>query len=429
MRPSGVRSLILGLAVWLGVLTGAMAVEPAIPAVATGGDVARQVLVMLRVPPEHFQPDSDYGGGYGEGASHSARRRLAGRLAHQHGLVLVGDWPMPLVGLDCFIMDVPADQSPDAAAAALSHEPDVAWSEPMRLYHGQGAPAVLPMVPNDPLYRVQPAASEWRLSALHQMATGRDVRVAVVDSMVEVDHPDLIGQIAISENFVVGRPAVAERHGTGVAGIIAAKAGNGVGIVGIAPRARLLALRACWQQPLAAGGVTTLCDSLSLAKALHFAVTHDAQVINMSLSGPDDPLLDLLVDAALKRGITVVGAYDHAQPTGGFPAEHPGVVAVSDESLGAPPPGAFAAPGADIPTTQPGGRWFLVNGSSFSAAHVSGLFALLRELAPHARTGAALVSLSSAGTIDACASLVRASPAPCGCACAESRQYSSIARP
>ena len=145
-------------------------------------------------------------------------------------------------------------------------------------------------------------------------------------------------------------------------------------------------------------------------------------MINLSLSGPPDPLLARLIDVALERGATVVGAVDPALPGGGFPASHGGVVAVSDEPRSAQPDSrsgmVFTAPGHDVPTTQPGGRWFLVNGSSYSAAHVSGLFALMRERDPRARTGAWLVTRRpGGGAIDACASLIQAS-GPCGCACA-----------
>ena len=78
------------------------------------------------------------------------------------------------------------------------------------------------------------------------------------------------------------------------------------------------------------------------------------------------------------------------------------------------------------PTTQPGGRWFLVNGSSYAAAHVSGLFALLREKGSRARSALTLVAMAAGGgRIDACATLVRASGS-CECACA--REYSALAR-
>ena len=413
------RNLLFGAALWLASAGLARAATPDIHSRAPP-DSRRQVLVLMRLPPDHFRPNADSGGSYGDGLGRGARRRIAVRLAHDHGLTLVSDWPLPLVGVDCYVMSVPANQSPQDVAAILSRDPAVAWSEPMNIYHGQGAAAATGA---DPLFRVQPAAREWRLAELHQIATGRNVRVAVIDSMIEKAHPDLLGQVQVSENFVSDQSDAPEQHGTGVAGIIAAR---GVGIVGIAPQARLMALRACWQE--ATGKVdtgATICDSLSLAKAVHFAIAHNAQVINMSLSGPPDPLLSRLLDLALARGVTVVGAYDRNLAGGGFPASHAGVVAVVDEPSPARLAGVIAAPGRDVPTTQPGGRWFFVNGSSYAAAHVSGLFALLRERGPPSSRGAAaLVTASPGGAIDACATLVRAT-GPCNCAC--SREHSPMA--
>jgi len=399
---------------------GAVSADSARPAEAR--DERQQVLVLLRLPPVHFRPGADYASGYGDQMGMSARRRIADRIARAHGLTQVGDWPMPLVGVDCFIMTVPAGRSPGEVAAGLSHDPAVAWAEPVNLFHAQGAARP---GHNDPLFPAQPAAREWRLADLHATATGRNVRVAVIDSQVETRHPDLAGQVQLSQNFVADRPNPPEQHGTGVAGIIAARADNGIGIAGVAPGARLMALRACWQSPEAGG---TLCDSLSLAKALYFAIDHQAGVINLSLSGPADPLLSKLLDAALARDITVVSAFDRTLPGGGFPASHPGVVAVAEEQAIPPPAGVFSAPGRDVPTTQPGGRWYLVNGSSYAAAHVSGLYALLREH-PGLRLGAQalVVARAGGGAIDACASLLRA-PGPRNSACGRDHEYSTLVR-
>ncbi|MGI8839246.1 MAG: S8 family peptidase [Caulobacteraceae bacterium] len=399
------RWMAIGVALCLGMSlaapSGARAGEAAAREAETAA--ARQILVLLRLAPEHYRPGADYGGGYGEGPARAAHRRIAAALARQHGLTLASDWPLPLAGVDCFVMNVPAGGSPDALAAALSHDKAVAWAEPMRLYHGEGAPA-----PNDPLFPFQPAAREWGLADLYAIATGRHVRVAVIDSLVERAHPDLVGQVELAEDFVGDPPTAAEWHGTGVAGVIAARANNGIGMAGVAPNARLLALRACWQAPGTRGAASaSLCDSLSLAKALHFAIAHKAQVINLSLSGPADPLLGKLIDVALARGVTVVGAVDGDLPGGGFPASHPGVVAVADESLGVQAAGVFVAPGRDVPTTQPGGRWFLVNGSSFAAAQVSGLFALARERNGRAQGASALVRAPAGSAIDARATLLR----------------------
>lgn len=389
--------VLLALGFWL--LSGRMA-----HAEAPAADPQREILVLLRMPPEHYSAQSAYGGSYGGGEARGARRRFAEARARANGLTLVDDWPMPMAGLDCYIMAVPDGRSTRDAADQLSRDPGIAWAEPMNTYTAQGAArgAATGAAIDDPLYRVQPDAREWRLDELHRIATGRDVRIAVIDSAIDRNHPDLAGQVVLSENFVPGAAPAAESHGTGVAGIIAAVAGNGKGIVGVAPRARLLALRACRQ-----GDTATTCDSLSLAKAIYYAVEHGAEIINMSLSGPDDPLLGQLIDMARQHGATVVAAFDPAQPDGGFPASHRGVVAVIDE--GADPAGAgiFGAPGRDIPTTQPDGGWFFVNGSSFAAAHVSGLFALLREKTHKPQSGAALVTVAGSDAVDPQATLQR----------------------
>ena len=384
---------------------------------ASSGGEARQVLVMLRMAPQHFRPDVGYSGGaYGDVQGRSARWRIAARLAREQGGDLVNEWPMPILGVDCFVMTVPANDTPEAMSSRLTHSADVAWSEPLHIYHAKGEPPVH----NDPLYRVQPSAREWRLAELHRISTGRNVRVAVIDSMIDASHPDLAGQVELEENFVSNRAASPESHGTGVAGVIAAKADNGIGIAGVAPQARVLGLRACWQEK-GADGAATVCDSLSLAKALEFAIGHGAQVVNMSLSGPPDLLLARLLDVALMHKIVVVAAYDRSASGGGFPASYRGVVAVADEADGAPVPGVFAAPGHDIPTTEPGGRWFLVNGSSYAAAHVSGLFALLRQREPITRGPAELVAVRQSNAVDACATLLHVS-ASCACGCALRRE-------
>jgi hypothetical protein len=401
---------------WLAILFCAAALWAGAPrAKAAEPPARRQVLVLLRLAPEHYRPNSDYGGGYGDDLARGARRRLAEKIARSNRLSLVTYWPMPLLGLDCYVMAVPDGESPETIAARISRQPGVAWSEPLHEFHAKADP----ITHNDPLFRAQPAAQAWRLADLHRVATGRDVKVAVIDSHVERTHPDLAGQVVVQEDFAMDRPHRPEAHGTGVAGVIAAKADNGVGIAGVAPGARLMALRACWQTDRGGpDGGATVCDSLSLAKAVHFAVDRGAQVINLSLSGPSDRLLGSLIDTAEARGITVVAAYDKALPHGGFPASHPGVIAVAEDSVAQPPQGVYTAPGRDVPTTAPGGRWVLVNGSSYAAAHVSGLLALVRER--QRRAGGKLDLVSSrpgGGMVDACASLLRP-PSRCDCSCA-----------
>ena len=377
-------------------------------------DADRQILVMLKMAPPHYRPGGSYGGSYGDTTAMAARRRMAAGIARRNGLKLVDGWPMPLIGVDCYVMRVPDGRAVDAAIAQVSKEPGVAWSQPLQTYQARGSPAGAAL--NDPLFRAEPAAIAWRLADLHRIATGRNVSVAIIDSKIDVAHPDLAGQFTANLDFVAnpdsGRRTVpSEAHGTGVAGIVGAKAGNGIGIAGIAPDARMMALRACWQT--AAG--PTLCNSLSLARALQFAIDHNAEVINLSLAGPADPLLARLIALALARNVSVVAAFDPSLPQGGFPASLPGVIAVADESLQSLPARVYIAPGRDVPTTQPGGKWYLVNGSSYAVAHVSGLIALVRQSSGRA-TRIALNRMAG-GAIDACATLVGTSPA-CDCSCA-----------
>jgi len=361
---------------------------------------------MVNHPPDHYRAGGAYGGGYGDELAQSSRQRLARGIARKYGLTFVDNWSMPMIGVDCFVMAVPAGRSTSDAVKQVSTDSQVAWAEPVMLYSAQSAGPSH----NDPLYAAEPAASQWKLADLHRIASGRGTRVAVVDSGIDAGHPDLSGQILVNRNFVIGQAFVPEQHGTAVAGIIAAKADNRVGIAGVAPSTKLLGLRACWQS-----GSSTACDTLSLAKALYYAVESHPDVINLSLSGPDAKLLREILKIAYARGVEVVAAYDPKQRDGGFPASVPGVIAVSDMSLAGSRGDVYMAPGRGVPTTEPGGRWFLVNGSSFAAAHVSGLIALMRE-----RRRSAPIALVSqrhgGGLIDACATMVRVAGA-CECTC------------
>jgi len=371
---------------------------------------------MLKVPPAHFRPDAGYGGGYDAQAGRAARRRIAAELAAAHGLVVESDWPMPSLGIDCFLMKAPENQPLQAILEALASDSRTAWAQPLNKFHSLGH--------NDPLFALQPAAATWHLAEVHAVTTGRNVKVAQLDTGVELNHPDLAGQISISENFVDGKPYAAEAHGTAVAGIIAARADNGVGIAGIAPDSRLMALRACWQVDTAAA-----CNSFTLAKAFQFALERGAQVINLSVTGPEDKLMHSLLDAALARGVTVVGAVDPVTSGGGFPASHPGVIAVAAEGVAdaGEPAQTVTAPGRDVPTTLPVDRWGFVDGTSFAAAHVSGLIALLQQISPslgpeqtRALLRTATLRETGAGQtgqpIDVCAVINRAAGA-CSCRC------------
>jgi subtilisin family serine protease len=370
----------------------------------------------LRSAPPHFRPDVDYAGGYDARVGRDARRRIAQALASQYGLKIVDSWPMPALGVDCFVMEAAGDASLAPLVERMSADARVESIQAMNVFHV--------LAHNDPLYPLQPSAKLWHLDEIHKVSTGRLIRVAEVDTGVEVDHPDLAGQIAVARNFVDARNGVAEMHGTAVAGIIAARPDNGQGVAGIAPASRLMALRACWQPT---GSAAAVCNSFTLAKALQFALDERAEVINLSLGGPRDRLLERLLDVALARDIAIIAAVDANVRGGGFPASHAGVLAVAGDDAHDVSADMLLGPGRDIPTTITDQKWGFVTGSSFAAAHVTGLVALLRELAPNmpplqlreALTPRARSGVAAGGrtVVDACAAIARIA-GTCACACA-----------
>ena len=369
-----------GLALPFG--SGLAAQEPTPPSAAAEVDLAastpdpveqaerKKILVMIEQAPNRLRPGTSYSSGYGNAQTKAARERLGRSIAKEYGFEFVELWPMPLIGLDCFIIKFTDQYTAAQAVKMIEEHPSVEWAEPMEVYEGLASSSAR----TDPLSKLSPALNDWNLSRVHNLWTGRNVSVAVIDTQIDVNHPELKGRVKTIKNFAPQSPAKPEFHGTEVAGIIAANARNGIGISGVAPEARIMALRACWQR---GASRASACTSLNLARALNYAIERDAKVINLSLGGPPNRLLTRLINTAAQRGIAVVAAYDSSLPMGGFPASHPNVIAVSQ--VGARTSKGYAAPGRDIPTIQPGGGFHFVTGSSYSAAHVTGLLALNYE--------------------------------------------------
>lgn len=397
-----------------------------------GGQVAaasveRQLLVMLRSPSPHFRPDAGYAGAYDASVGRAAQLRVAKGLASEYELEVVDSWPMPALSVDCFIMEARGGASLDQLVARLAADPRVESVESMKVF--------TVLAHDDPLYPLQPSARLWHLDDVHKVATGKRVRIAVIDSGVETDHPDLAGRVAVTRNVVDGRRDVAEYHGTAVAGIIGARADDGIGIAGVAPDASLIALRACWQE---ARGVSAICSTFTLAKALQLALDERAEIVNLSVGGPRDRLLERLLDVAFTRGVIVVSAVDSIAGKISFPASNRGVLAVAEVDGQDAAAGVLLAPGRDVPAPVPGKQWGFVSGSSFAAAQVTGLVALLRELAPNVQTQQvreALAGKASANvardhrpTVDACAAIA-AIGGICACSCAVAGDAASRVAP
>src|SRR6185312_16369419 len=97
---------------------------------------SHQVLVMLRLPAAHYRPDASYGGRYLDDSGRAARHRRAEALAQEHGLTLVDDWPMPVLGLDCYLMRYPDNETAEHLIAVLDKDPQVEWAQAVARYNG-----------------------------------------------------------------------------------------------------------------------------------------------------------------------------------------------------------------------------------------------------------------------------------------------------
>ena len=362
---------------------GTLAPEGVAPG-TTGGP---QVMVMLAPAPPAIW------------GSHTAA------LAQTYRLRTVYSWTLASLGEQCVVFEVTGGRKAEDVARRLASDPRVDSVQTIETFEVLAEPKPW----NDPYAHLQQNTEELRLEQAHRLATGKGVRVAVIDTGVDFDHPDLRGRVVKAQNFVDQgeRSFTTDFHGTAVAGVIAAAANNEVGIVGVAPQAQIFALKACWQQP--PGARAAVCNSYTLAKAVDFAINQSAQVLNFSLAGPPDVLLTRLIKVALERGIVVVAAAPAKPDARSFPASLQGVIGIS----GSDPPGRFlAAPAVDILTTVPRGSYDFFSGSSLAAAQVSGVAALLLERNPKLTPPelAALVRKTANGKaqIDACAAVAGA---------------------
>jgi len=320
------------------------------------------------------------------GPTPHAQQMLRG-LEREYGMREITAWPIAPLHMHCAVLEIPPGADRVAMLAALTQDRRVRIAQPLQTFVTQTS------VYDDPYVALQRGFQKIDVADAHPWSRGEGVRVAIIDTGVDDLHPDLRGAIVEVANFVdadVGQFR-RDRHGTELAGIIAAVANNGEGIVGIAPGARLSIFKACWQ--LRDDADSARCNSYTLARALTAAIDSRAQVVNLSLAGPADPLLRQLIQEGLRRGILFIGA---APPETTKPEDvllqFGGVIEVAGDGILGGPGAPLRAPGREILTLLPGGRYDFASGTSLATAHVTGIVALL--LAKNSKlTGTAVYQL------------------------------------
>lgn len=298
------------------------------------------------------------------------------------------------------IYKVHLEPGADAAVAIrrLEANPNVLFAEPDYLAH-------LITTPNDPLYNGQWGLTKINAPAAWDVTTGSNsVVIAVIDSGLDIDHPDLAGQLWTNPGEIAGNGIDDDNnghiddihgwnmiddnadlsdntgHGTEVAGVLGAVSNNGQGVAGVCWDCRLMVLKVTQS-----GGVANYSD---IIEAVHYAALKGADVINLSLGGSSDSVsLRLAVDEAAETAVVVGGAGNDNNDTLFYPAAYESVLAVagtgvSDAKVSSSNYGSWVnvtAPGETITTTFDGGSYGMTSGTSMAAPYVSGLAGLLRS--------------------------------------------------
>jgi len=362
------------------------AASPSTAETAGQADPARDILVT-------FDNRGAAAGGAGINAPYRNRkryaiaasaRRHATAVAREYGLLQIDHWPIKSLGVYCFVYRVSDVDARATIIKKLQSDSRIESAQPLNTFEARADPGVSY---DDTYANLQHGLTALDLERAHRYSTGNGVRVAIVDSSADIEHEDLAGRVRNMMSFTDAGLARDADHGTAVASIIGAIANNAAGIVGIAPASDLEIYVACWHDAKASKAV---CDSFTLAKAIDTLLEHPPDVLNLSLTGPSDPLLARLLHKVIANGVIIIAA-EPVRPdkSNHFPASIDGVIGVASSEQAQPQdPGAdqdtarLYAPGDSILVALPHNTYDMRSGSSLAAAHVSGAVALLLAVSP-----------------------------------------------
>lgn len=272
-----------------------------------------------------------------------------------------------------------------AAAAALQTSADVAFAEPNYIAYALDTPS-------DPYFTSQWAYNVAEFSSAWEVTKGSsDIVVAVVDTGIDLDHPDFNctvsnGAVKLTSGFNFysdnSNPDDDNGHGTHVAGTVAACTGNGVGVSGSAPNVRLM--------PVKVLGSSGSGSYSNVADGIIYAANNGAKIINLSLGGSSSSSTLLnAVQYAYSKGVLIVAASGNANTGIYYPAAYSQVMAIGSTDSG-DTRSSFSNYGSGLDVVAPGeyiystlpGRYGYLSGTSMASPHVAGLAALIWSAEP-----------------------------------------------
>jgi subtilisin family serine protease len=295
-------------------------------------------------------------------------------IARQNRLTRISSQRLELAGSTVYRYRFTDGRPVPAVAQALEQDVRIAATQPNFVYRLAESPA-----PNS-LSGTQYAVLQMRLPEAHRVSTGLGISVAVIDSGIDSSHPELAGSIADAFDAIDGA-ARPHKHGTAVAGII----GSHAKLMGVAPGAKLLAIRAFASEggKIGADGTTD-----HIVRSIEWAHQRGARVVNMSFTGPRDPLLSRELRAGKEKGIVFVAAAGNEGPNAAAADDSVIAVTASDATddlypaANRGPHVCLAAPGVEVMVAGPSGTYEFRSGTSMAAAHVSGAIALMLQSRP-----------------------------------------------
>jgi len=286
------------------------------------------------------------------------------------------------LGVLLLTVQTPNPEKTKRIVARLTQQKIISAFQPMHTYHTRGLSGR-----EDPFATRQFGCLPLKkLSEIHAACSGQGIHIALLDTGVDNYHEDLdSGKIETIDFTREGLGKfLTDIHGTALCGILAARPKNGKGIIGLAPASKIHVIKVC--KRISQSSIQATTNTFTLAEGLDYAIQKRVHIINVSIGGPRDRIIEKLINRARADKIVIVAAAGNGGPRSPppYPAAYAGVIGVTaiDQNLHLytkATQGCFvdiAAPGVDVFSLKPGNRYNFYTGTSFATAYVAGIIAM-----------------------------------------------------